>query len=117
MSLKPQISTLFPGPPSHSTPDISLVWEFLCTFSRVLNLEPIVLYIFVVALAYRPITFDKDSQDSNVPCRHLYVAKAHIAFLKVILSDDSSKNWWWSSFDSSENSECVDAKILVKGAI
>ena len=92
MSLEIQIWTLFQDHHHTPEPDILLVWEFLCTFSRVLSLEPIDLDNFVAALANRPITFDKDNQDSNVPCTPLYLAEAPIALLKVILSDDSSKN-------------------------
>jgi len=91
---KPDLHS-FPGLPSHSTPDILLVWDFLCTFSRPLSLEPIDLDNFVAALTYKPLQVgqQQNSEWTMPPSPPLYLAEAHLALLKLLLSDQSSGEW------------------------
>ena len=44
----------FAGLSPSCTPDVLMVWDFLCTFSRTLSLEPIDLDNFILALNYTP---------------------------------------------------------------
>lgn len=99
----------FPGLPSYSTGDVLMVWDFLCTFSRVLSLEPIGLDDFVAAITFCPQ--DKTSKlyhegqceaniDEIATSIPVYLAEAHLALLKLLLSDPSSDEWWWSTLES-----------------
>jgi hypothetical protein len=44
----------FPGLSPSCTQDALMVWDFLCTFSRTLSLEPVDLDTFIKALNYKP---------------------------------------------------------------
>jgi hypothetical protein len=91
----------FPGIPDYCLPDLLMVWDFLCTFQRTINLLPIQLEDFVAALTFQP----PDMDDAKVPTSHqtpVYLAEAHLGLLKLLLVDKSSDNWWWSVLESDE---------------
>jgi hypothetical protein len=91
----------FQGLPKHCIPDVLMTWDFLCTFSRALSLNPIDLDDFVSALTYTPVA----SNGSFDPATHVppvYVAEAHLALLKLLLQDRSSDEWWWSVLETDE---------------
>lgn len=94
----------FPGLPTHCTGEVLMVWDFLCTFFRVLSLEPISLDDFVSLLSYVPqksaendMHINDDHDDFSIP---VYLAEAHLALLKLLLTDQSSDEWWWSTLES-----------------
>jgi len=99
---KPEIDS-FPGLPTACTQDVLMVWDFLCTFSRTLSLEPISLDYFAEALIYKPAKTDYEndplSTESYPP---VYLAEAHLALLRLLLSDQSSDEWWWSTLETPE---------------
>lgn len=64
LQLAPDIDG-FPGFPEHCIPDILMTWDFLCTFSRSLSLDPIGLDDYVAALTYRPLPPPGRMQQSN----------------------------------------------------
>ncbi len=122
----------FPGVPPSCTQDLLMVWDFLCTFSRTLSLEPIDLDNFVEALNYVPperpkmaaktnnndgedyvdeeeeeAEFDENKLDDPLAfaaklAPPIYLAEAHIALLKLLLKDYSSDKWWWSILETPE---------------
>ena len=96
----------FPGIPVECTPDLLTVWDFLCTFSRPLSLEPVSLDDFAAVLIDRPI-----DSTSSPP---LYLAEAHLALLRLLLGDASSDEWWWSTLET-EQTETEEGKG--KGAV
>ncbi len=55
----------FDGLPSSCTQDTLMVWDFLCTFSRTLSLEPIDLEHFIAALNYKPLDQSDVASASN----------------------------------------------------
>jgi hypothetical protein len=91
----------FPGLPSSCTKEVLLVWDFLCTFNRLLHLEPIGLEDFVSALTHRP-TLGEAHRDQLSSYSPLYLAEAHLSLLKLLVSDQSSDNWWWSTLETPE---------------
>ena len=95
----------FPGIPVECTPDLIMVWDFLCTFSRPLSLQPIALDDFAAALSQRPL-----DALSSPP---LYLAEAHLALLKLLLNDPTSDEWWWSTLETKE-SEAEEGKGAVE---
>ena len=120
----------FPGIPSSCTQDLLMVWDFLCTFSKTLSLEPIDLDNFVAALNYvapedkipeKPRKKDEDDEDyveeeaefdenklddpltlASKLSPPIYLAEAHIALMKLLLKDVSSERWWWSILETPE---------------
>ena len=54
----------FHGLPSSCTQDALMTWDFLCTFSRTLSLEPIDLDNFIAALNYKPPIQEQDTSTS-----------------------------------------------------
>lgn len=91
----------FPGVPAHCIPDLLMTWDFLCTFSRALSLNPIDLDDFVSALTYTPVTFNgKFDPETHLP--PVYLAEAHLGLLKLLLQDRSSDDWWWSVLETDE---------------
>lgn len=95
----------FPGIPDHCIADLLMVWDFLCTFSRALSLHPIQLDDFVAALTFRPPELDATQQPP------VYLAEAHLALLKLLLSDVSSDDWWWSILDADEPNQREEGDV------
>lgn len=98
--LPPRIPDIdgFEGIPPLCVPDLLMVWDFLCTFSRALSLEPMRLDIFVSALTYNPKTKSGDHPYPPPLC----LAEAHLSLLKILCGDQSSDNWWWSTLETEE---------------
>ena len=97
----------FPGIPKHCVPDLLMTWDFLCTFSRALSLNPIDLDDFVSALTYTPNTFNgKFDPSTHFP--PVYLAEAHLGLLKLLLQDRSSDDWWWSVLETEVTEGVVD---------
>ena len=94
----------FPGLPEYCIPDVIMVWDFLCTFNRALNLNPIQLDDFVAALTYRPVEAEMEGDGLNpaTPQPPVYLAEAHLGLLKLVLQDPSSDDWWWSILEADE---------------
>eukprot|EP00551_Chaetoceros_affinis_P012548 CAMPEP_0203679712 /NCGR_PEP_ID=MMETSP0090-20130426/36666_1 /ASSEMBLY_ACC=CAM_ASM_001088 /TAXON_ID=426623 /ORGANISM="Chaetoceros affinis, Strain CCMP159" /LENGTH=1444 /DNA_ID=CAMNT_0050547455 /DNA_START=38 /DNA_END=4369 /DNA_ORIENTATION=- len=64
--LKPEdYEFCFPGLPSSCTQDVLMVWDFLCTFSRALSLEPIDLDNFTAALNYKKPQAEKKKKKTS----------------------------------------------------
>lgn len=105
----------FPGIPTHCIPDLLMVWDFLCTFSRTLSLQPIELDDFAAALSFRPSagsqeTPPTDEQSQLPPQLHVpvYLSECHIALLRLLIKDESSDHWWWSVLETPEMVEQED---------
>jgi hypothetical protein len=97
----------FPGVPDYCIPDMLMVWDFLCTFSRALNLQPIELDGFVAALTFQPPELDATEQPP------VYLAEAHLALLKLLLTDVSSDDWWWSILDTDEPNQRDEGDVAI----
>ena len=77
-----------------------MAWDFMCTFTRAVTVNPIGLSDFVQALTYQPPKQLADTDAfSNPP---VYLAEAHLGLLKLLLSDPSSDDWWWSILETEE---------------
>ena len=104
----------FPGIPTYCIPDLLLVWDFFCTFCRVLSLEPIELDDFAAALSFRVSAANRDSQvvgelDLNPPSFiPVYLSECHIALLRLLIKDVTSDLWWWSILETPEMVEQED---------
>jgi len=86
--------TGFPGVPQHCIPDVLMTWDFLCTFQRVLLLQPIDLPDFCEALAYRPpSSYGSDDLAMATP---VFIVEAHLSLLRLLLQDEISREWWFS---------------------
>jgi hypothetical protein len=94
----------FPGVPDYCIPDVLMVWDFLCTFNRTLNLNPIQLDDFVAALTYMPPKSEMEGDGLNpaTPQIPVYLAEAHLALLRLLLQEPSSDDWWWSILETDE---------------
>ena len=110
----------FPGIPAHCIPDMLMVWDFLCTFSRTLSLEPIELDDFAAVLSFRPpkngdtqAGAPDQSNDlsalTNIP---IYLSESHIALLRLLVQDPTSDTWWWSVLETPEMIEEEDNEYL-----
>lgn len=105
----------FSGLPDHCMPEVLQAWDFLCTFSRAISLQPISLDDFVQCLTYKP---PSKLSDSDIwKCPPIYLAEAHLALLKLILSDASSDEWWWSILETEETENAVLADPTVDVAV
>jgi len=96
----------FPGIPAHCTSDVLMVWDFLCTFSRTLSLQPISIDDFATALTYTPKEAT-ESMDGGKEVQYrgsppVFLAEAHLALLRLLLQDTTSDDWWWSTLESDE---------------
>lgn len=100
----PDICT-FGGLPDHCMPDVLQAWDFLCTFSRALSLEPISMGDFLQCLTYVPPQRATDSDAWRSP--PVYLGEAHLGLLKLILSDPSSDEWWWSILETEQTENAV----------
>jgi DDT domain/Williams-Beuren syndrome DDT (WSD), D-TOX E motif len=105
----------FSGLPDHCMPDVLQAWDFLCTFSRAISLQPIPMDDFVQCLTYKPPS--KLSDNDTWKCPPVYLGEAHLALLKLILSDPSSDEWWWSILETEETENAVLADPTVDVAV
>ena len=103
--------TSFRGLPEHCMPDVLQAWDFLCTFSRAISVQPIPLEDFLNCLTYKPPTKMTDADIWGSP--PVYLGEAHLGLMKLILSDPSSDEWWWSILETeqTENAVYVDPTV------
>jgi len=128
------VDSSLPGFPEECIPDVLMAWDFLCTFSRPLSLQPIGFDQFLAALTYKPpLPLSKSKQHSQVdnevgvfvdedssiipPTAPLYIAEAHLALLKLLLSDPSSDDWWWSTLETPETEAQESGKSTQRDGI
>lgn len=102
----------FPGVPDHCVPDALMVWDFLCTFSRALSLNPIQLDDFVAALTFTPPDLEGDGINPTTHQPPVYIAEAHLGLLKLLLQDRASDDWWWSILDTDETSTADEGDLV-----
>lgn len=110
----------FPGIPTHCIPDMLLVWDFLCTFSRTLSLQQIELDEFAAALSFRPPVNNgsqddvasSDESDKSPTTIPVYLTESHIALLRLLVQDPTSDVWWWSVLETPEMIEEEDVDGL-----
>lgn len=95
----------FPGLPQHCMPEVLATWDFLSTFSRTLNVNPISLDDFVQCLIYKPPPNLSDSDTFKSP--PVFLGEAHLGLLKLILADRSSDDWWWSILETDVTENAV----------
>ncbi len=98
----------FRGLPKHCMPEALQAWDFLCTFSRALSLQPISWDDFLQCLTYKPPPIAIDSDTYKAP--PVYLGEAHLGLLKLVLADPSSDEWWWSILETEETENAVLAK-------
>lgn len=114
--LPPSDIDSFPGIPTHCIPDMLMVWDFLCTFSRILRLEVIELDDFATALSFQPQENVASSSDEgdNTPSTNMpvYLSESHIALLRLLVEDPTSDTWWWSVLETPEMIEEEDNEYL-----
>ncbi len=106
----------FQGLPTHCIPDLLLVWDFLCTFSRTLSLEPIDLDGFAAALAFRPSAAQCYDEEQHLPLQSqipVYLSECHIALLRLLVRDGTSDLWWWSVLETPEMVEQEDEYLNI----
>eukprot|EP00956_Cyclotella_meneghiniana_P035357 scaffold114268_cov37-Cyclotella_meneghiniana.AAC.7 len=111
----------FPGIPTHCIPDMLMVWDFLCTFSRTLKLHPIELDDFAAALSFRPqenvadshaSSSDESANSSSSSNMPVYLSESHLALLNLLVGDVTSDTWWWSVLETPEMIEEEDNEYL-----
>jgi hypothetical protein len=95
----------FGGLPKHCMVEALQAWDFLCTFSRALSLQPIPWDDFLQCLTYVPPPKAIDSDTYKAP--PVYLGEAHLGLLKLILGDPSSDEWWWSILETEETENAV----------
>jgi hypothetical protein len=106
----------FPGLATHCIPDLLLVWDFLCTFSRTLSLEPIDLDDFAAALTFRPSAAKSSDEEQHVPLQSqipVYLSECHVALLRLLVKDGTSDLWWWSVLETPEMVEREDEYLNI----
>jgi len=101
---KPDIDS-FSGLPKYCMPEALQAWDFLCTFSRALSLQPISWDDFFLCLTYVPPPKAIESDSYKAP--PVYLGEAHLGLLKLILTDPSSDEWWWSILETEETENAV----------
>jgi hypothetical protein len=107
----------FDGVPSHCIPDLLMTWDFFCTFSRALSLNPIDLNDFAASLSYAPVT-SAGEIDPSTHFPPVYLAEAHLGLLKLLVQDQSSDEWWWSILETPfTEGEVEDAADAVAAAV
>jgi hypothetical protein len=105
----------FRGLPEHCMPDVLQAWDFLCTFSRSINVTPIPLDDFVQCLTYKPpANAPQGDMWRNPP---IYLGEVHLGLLKLILIDSSSDDWWWSILETEQTENAVIADLAVEEAV
>lgn len=95
----------FHGLPKHCMVEALQAWDFLCTFSRALSLQPISWDDFLLCLTYVPPAKAIDSDTYKAP--PVYLGEAHLGLLKLVLADPSSDEWWWSILETEETENAV----------
>ena len=95
----------FPGLPQHCMPDVLVAWDFLCTFTRAISVNPISLDDFVQCLTYKAPDKLTDSDALNAP--PVYLGEAHLGLMKLVLTDRSSDDWWWSILETDQTENAV----------
>eukprot|EP00980_Cylindrotheca_fusiformis_P016752 scaffold5048_cov121-Cylindrotheca_fusiformis.AAC.3 len=105
----------FEGLPQHCIPDVLVAWDFLCTFTRAISVNPVSLEDFVSCLTYKPPKNLSDSDFLNSP--PVYLGEAHLGLLKLLLADKTSDDWWWSILETpiSENAVAENADTADQG--
>jgi DDT domain/Williams-Beuren syndrome DDT (WSD), D-TOX E motif len=103
-SLLPDIRQ-FPNLPDYCMADVLQSWDFLCTFSRTLNLQTISLENFVNCLTYEPPKRPTDSEILKDP--PVFLGEVHMSLLTLILSDITSDEWWWSILETEQTENAV----------
>ena len=88
----------FDGLPKHCMPDVLVAWDFLCTFTRAISVNPISLDDFIHCLNYKPPKNLSDSDALSAP--PIFLGEAHLGLLKLILADKASDDWWWSILET-----------------
>lgn len=81
--------TGFTDVPNYCIPDLLMTWDFLCTFHRALNLEPIQLDDFAAALTYVPPE-DGQMNGDDIQAPPVYLAEAHLGILRLLVADSQS---------------------------
>ena len=94
--------------PKECTSDVMMLWDFVCSFNRVLLLDPIDLEEFVAVLCYSNEkqrnsenginTISTTTEENNY--FPVYLAEIHLAILKALFNDHSSDEWWWSTLET-----------------
>ena len=79
----------FPGIPHYCISDLLMTWDFLCTFHKTINVEPISLDDFASALTYKPPE-DGLMNGDDIQAPPVYLAEAHLGLLKLLVSDRQS---------------------------
>ena len=100
----PDIDT-FQGLPKYCMAEALQSWDFLCTFSRAINVLPLPLNDFLQCLNYVPPSKSVDSDAYNAP--PVYLGEIHLGLLKLILGDPSSDEWWWSILETEHTENAV----------
>jgi hypothetical protein len=100
----PDIDT-FQGLPKYCMAEALQSWDFLCTFSRAINVLPLPLDDFLQCLNYVPPSKSVDSDAYNAP--PVYLGEIHLGLLKLILGDPSSDEWWWSILETEHTENAV----------
>ena len=75
--------------PQYCISDFLMTWDFLCTFHKSLNLDPIPLDDFAGALTYRPPEGGHMHGD-DIQAPPVYLAEAHLGLLKLLVGDRQS---------------------------
>jgi DDT domain len=79
----------FPDIPHYCIPDLLMTWDFLCTFHKTINVEPISLDDFTSALTYKPPE-DGQMNGDDIQAPPVFLAEAHLGLLKLLVSDKQS---------------------------
>ena len=95
----------FPGIPKHCIPDTLVAWDFLCTFTKSIAVNPISLEDFIQCLTYEPPPRLTDSDMLKSP--PVYLGEVHLGLMKLLLSDKSSDDWWWSILETDQTENAV----------
>jgi len=95
----------FDGLPNHCMVEALQAWDFICTFSRALSVQPIPFDDFLQCINYVPPPKAIDSDTYKAP--PVYLGEAHLGILKLILADPSSDDWWWSILETEQSENAV----------
>ena len=98
----------FQGLPKYCMPEALQCWDFLCTFSRAISVQPLPFDDFLECLNYVPPLKSDDSDVFNAP--PVYLGEIHLGLLKLVLGDPSSDDWWWSILETEQSENAVLAR-------
>lgn len=96
--------------PKECISDLMMIYDFVCSFNRVLLLDPIDLEEFEAVLCHS----HEKNQNHNNGVNNIatnttintsnyfpvYLAEIHLCILKVLFNDQSSDDWWWSTLET-----------------